>query len=908
MTERLKIVVLYVMRINMSKKLKLFAILWLLVFTSRADEGMWIPSLLKTLNESDMKSKGLKISIDQLYSVNQSSIKDGIVHFGGGCTGEIVSYEGLLFTNHHCGLSQIQSHSSLQNDYLKNGFWAASKEKELRCNGLTASIIVKIEDVTSRVMQGVDFSTSEGNKKLQLNIQEVEKEASQTDRYHAEVRPFNYGNAYFLIVKEIFKDIRLVGAPPQAIGNYGGDTDNWMWPRHTGDFSIFRIYANKNNEPAEFAMDNVPYKPRFAFTINVDGVKENDFTMVYGFPGRTQQFLTSFAIEFIQKYSNPAKIKMRDKALEILEVDMKATDLVRIQYAAKQSRISNSHKKWKGELLGLARMNVLDLKKSQEAEFKSRLYKETILNTRYGTVLENIENLYRSGQKMLIASDYFSEFVSSGPEMVRFSYGFQKLIEFYSKDRSADELKAEKDKFIQSVNGFYKNFNQATDRKLFTGLLAIYLTGTDSVFIPSHIHSLNKKYKGDWNKVAEYLYTKSVFCNQDKLIAQISSFGKSTISGWEKDPFMLFSKSLYINYKQNIEPAITTFYSSEQYYMHRYVDAMAKVYPNKKMWYDANGTLRVAYGVVEGSKPKDGMKYEYYTTTTGILEKYYSGNPDYALPEKLVTLLVNKDFGAYANNGELRTCFTASNQTTGGNSGSPVLNGYGELIGINFDRSWESTMSDLYYAPDLCRNIAVDIRYVLFIIEKLGNSGHLIKEMKVVNSSIKQAEFKIQNLDQVKDLNEQLLISPDNPVLLTQRAQAFLNLEMFDDARLSAKAAIESKSNYLPATIVLCKAHERKNEPLNAVKTADAYLKKEPNNVDVLFIKATNLFSLARYDEVLKVIGLAEVVPQESEADWLMLKARSLFMLNRKPEACSVFDKAKKAGSNVPGYYLEICN
>ncbi|MFI5204120.1 MAG: S46 family peptidase [Flavobacteriales bacterium] len=878
------------------------------VFTCRADEGMWLPSLLKSLNESQMVSKGLKISIDELYSANKSSLKDAIVLFGGGCTGEIISYEGLLFTNHHCGLSQIQYHSSVEHDYLKNGFWSTDRTKELSCPGLTVSIITKMEDVTARVMQGVDLSTNEGGRKLQANIVEVEKEAAQGEKYVAEVKPFNYGNAFYLIVKEVFKDIRLVGAPPQAVGNYGGDTDNWMWPRHTGDFSIFRIYVNKNNEPATYSADNVPYKPRYAFSINTDGVKEGDFTMVYGFPGRTQQFLTSQAIEYTQKYGNPAKISMRDKALEIIDAAMLSSDKIRIQYAAKQSRISNSHKKWKGELIGLTRLNVIDQKKSLESEFKSRLYKDAILNSKYGNVLENLDNLYKSGLHMLVAGDYFGELVGSGPEMLKFTYGFQKFMDAFTKGLEAEDLAKQKEKLTAYIKSFFKNMNEPTDRNLFAGLMAVYISGTDSLLVPSYVHGLGEKYKNNWVEAANDIYSKSVFTQPDKLIAQIEKFGKSTLTAWDKDPLMIFCKKLYENYRDHIEPSVSEFYSSEQYYMHRFVEAYAKVFPEKKIWYDANSTLRLTYGKVEGSKPRDGMIYDYYSSTTGVLEKNYSGNPDYKLPDALVKLLVRKDFGNYGSNGELRTCFTASNHTTGGNSGSPVLNGYGELVGINFDRSWESTMSDLYFSGDLCRNIAVDIRYVLFIIDKLGGAGYLLSEMKLVSAVSKAEQFKKDNMARIKDLNEQLMVSPDNPALLVQRAETYIQLEMFDDARLSARAALDSKERYLPAVLILSKAHVGKKEYAAAIKALDSYLKKDNRNVEVLIEKARICFLNNAYEDVLKVIGLLDVEYVNESGEVLLLKAKALFMLGRKAEACALFERAKKKGAEVPGYYSETCN
>lgn len=699
----------------------------------KADEGMWLPILLKSLCESDMQSKGLKITAEDIYSINKSSLKDAIVLFGGGCTGEIVSNQGLLFTNHHCGIGQVQYHSSVANDYIKNGFWAKSQKDELQNPGLSVTFIVRIEDVTAKIKEIIESNIGQSQKMIIEKIDALEKNSIAGTHYEADIKAFDYGNAYYMFVTETFKDVRLVGAPPQAVGEFGGDTDNWIWPRHTGDFSIFRIYANKNNEPAEYAADNIPYVPKKSLNICTDGVKQGDFAMVYGFPGRTQQYLPAVAVEFIVNESNPAKILMRDNSLAVINQAMKESDKVRIQYTAKESRISNAWKKWKGEIMGLKKTDAIEKKKAFEIEFTKRINENADLKEKYATILESFKKLYETNHELVLANDYFTElYFSSGPELFKFIGNFETLVnnfETLEKDGKTKELT---NKLQKSADAFYKNFDFATDKKIFEAIIPIYLKGCPKNYQADYLNSELLKKKNSVQLLAKEVYESSLFCNQTKVNALITN-PKTGISKLKNDKAYKLMIGILESYRKKIETPFRTYNTLNEQLMNTYVTAIYEVIKEKKIWYDANSTLRLGYGKVEGSEPKDGMIYNYYTTSEGILEKYQSGAEEYALPQALVDLLIKKDFGNYADeDGMLHTCFTTTSQTTGGNSGSPVLNGNGELIGLNFDRSWESTMSDIMFSSKLCRNIVCDIRYVLFIIDKYAGATHLIAELNLV--------------------------------------------------------------------------------------------------------------------------------------------------------------------------------
>jgi hypothetical protein len=700
-----------------------------------AKEGMWIPALLEAV-EQDMQSLGLTLSAADIYSINEGSLKDAIVHFGGGCTAELISNQGLLLTNHHCGFSQIQSHSSVENDYLTHGFWAMSRDQELSNSGLTATFIQRIEDVTARVNEGVKAGMSAADlAALELkNMLAIEAEFGQNG-LKANVIAFNYGNDYYVIVTKTYLDVRLVGAPPSSVGKFGGDTDNWMWPRHTGDFSMFRIYAGIDNEPAEYSEENVPYRPAHHLPVSMSGVEEGDFTMVYGFPGRTEVYLTSYAVEYTTDKANPMRIGMREKSLSIIDAAMMSSDAIRIQYAAKQSRISNAYKKWIGQNKGLEILGAIQLKRDQEMVFASKSESNR-------ASLANMEKAYADLEKYSFGRDLLIEYFYYGPEFLRYCQSFTDLVESYAtldKEQIAEKV----EKLKAATSRHFKDYHTPTDRAIFESLTTMYINYIDQDLRPTSLISM----KGNADAVAKLstgIYDKGYFANEEKMMSLLNSFGAKSVKKLKSDPAYILSAEVLKVYDAQIKPEFARLTQEIDVLMKDYVVAMEAVFPDRVYWPDANSTLRLTYGKAEGSAPRDGMIYKFYTTSDGILEKYIPEHRDFDLPPSLVEMLESRDFGPYATNGELRVCFTGSNHTTGGNSGSPAMDGNGYLIGLNFDRTWESTMSDIMFDPDRCRNIMVDIKYVLFIIDKYAGATHLINEMTLVYpKSVEKPEMDV---------------------------------------------------------------------------------------------------------------------------------------------------------------------
>ncbi|MEN9348256.1 MAG: hypothetical protein RLZZ77_1767 [Bacteroidota bacterium] len=692
-----------------------------------AHEGMWIPAVLGAVYD-DMKAQGLKLSKEDLYSVNNSSLKDGIVLFGGGCTAEIVSDQGLLFTNHHCGFDYIQFHSSVTNDYLTNGFWAKDQNGELVCKGLSVTFVLKMEDITDAIFLGVKSTMSLDEIE---NLKKVNKSAIEASfkkqGIEASVKAFNYGNQYFAIYTKTYRDVRLVGAPPSAVGKFGGDTDNWVWPRHTGDFSMFRIYADENNEPADYNPQNKPYNPAHYFPVNIQGVKEGDYSMVYGFPGRTEHLLTSYSIDYVNNKSNPMRIKMRETSLDIIGNRMKSGDKVRIQYAAKQSSISNAYKKWVGQEMGLSRFQAYETRKNEEQLLISNLITEKRANDQ--NILPNIELLYKDYSDYLFARDAFVEYVYYGPEIFSFAHDVTEVLSIADSLKKSGKWDDEIKKLKENAHLFYKDFDLTTEKMLFTAMSPLY-----SNYVKDGLgdQAFNPRGSMTWEAYAEKVYGKSMFRDSTTFFAVVENYDSKSWKKISKDPVYMTSTDLFKSFNGMLAPKFGEFNSKFNALMYRYVKLLTEMKDQRTEWCDANSTLRISFGKVEGSAPRDGMQYTYFTTADGILEKYNTGNPDFELPDRLVQLLERKAYQGYDDNGQLRVCYTASNHTTGGNSGSPALNAKGELVGINFDRSWESTMSDMYYNPDICRNIMVDIRYVLWIIDVYAEADYLINEMKIV--------------------------------------------------------------------------------------------------------------------------------------------------------------------------------
>lgn len=709
----------------------LFAVLYSLCsdLVLLAEEGMWIPSMLKSL-ERDMQKLGCKLTAEDIYSTNKSSLKDAVVHFGGGCTGAMISEQGLLITNHHCAYGQIQSHSSVENDYLTNGFWAYSKNEELPCSGLTVTFVIRIEDVTSKILQEVTESISETQRDsiIQARSKQIEKEATEGTHYNARVHSFYYGNEFYLFVMETFKDVRMVGVPPESIGKFGGDTDNWIWPRHTGDFALFRVYANKDNKPAEYSPDNVPFKPRYFFPISLKGVQENDFAMVFGFPGRTTEYLPSTEVELIQKLSNPIRVKARKERLAIWETDMKKDAKVRIQYASKYAGVSNYYKKWTGEIRGLEQANGIFVKQNIEKVFQERVSQNPEWNKKYGTLLADFKTAYAKLVPYQKVVDYLYETIFA-VEIIRFANRFVAAANTTIKENREERLNNLK----KGMDNFYRNFNPATDKKLFVSMLRMYYENVDKTMHPEFYKTVEKKYKGNLEKYAENVFKKSIFTSPAKTHDVVNSF-ETQLRKIQSDPAFVLAKSAYYDFFENkIEPRYNNIENDINRLQRKYMKALMEVIPEKKYYPDANGTLRVSFGKIEGYEGNDGVVLKHYTTLDGVMEKEDSTNSEFIVPKKLKELYQKNDYGQYADkNGKMIVAITSSQHTTGGNSGSPLIDAEGNLIGVNFDRNWEGTANDIIYDDNKGRSIIVDIRYALFVIDKFAGATNLINEMKIV--------------------------------------------------------------------------------------------------------------------------------------------------------------------------------
>ncbi|MHC1705361.1 MAG: S46 family peptidase [Tenuifilaceae bacterium] len=717
----------------MKKFLLITFVLHLLSSNLRADEGMWLPLLIGK-NIDEMQKMGSKLTAEDIYSVNNSSLKDAIVIFGRGCTGSLISDQGLVITNHHCGFGSIQALSSVEHDYLKHGFWATEKSQELPAPGLTVTFLIKMEDVTSKVLDGIKLETGEKDKSsiISKNIEKIVALASEGNNYRVDVRPFYYGNEYYMYVYEVYKDVRLVGAPPSAIGNFGGDTDNWVWPRHTGDFSMFRIYADKDNKPAAYSADNVPYKPKKYLEISLKGVKQDDFTMVYGYPGRTQQFVTSQAVELITDYSNPSKIALRDIRLGIMNSYMRGNDTIRIMYANKYAGVANSWKKWIGESTGLKQVKAVEKKRKLEQEFAQWVSADSKRNNMYGNLLPSFSKHYNNLKAITIANDYNSEAVQS-VELLNFASTFTPLINEYLKSKMiTKEVDSIKNNLLRSAKLFYKGYYLPIDKEVFANMINQFYINVPLEFHPAFLGPLAKQFGENWNVFANDVYNQSVFSDSLRLLTFLNNFDTTAITTIKNDnAYRIFLEFNY-TFNSKVGRKYRTLSDSINSLYSLYVRGLREMNPEKNFYPDANSTIRISYGKVSGYSPLEAVEYSYFTTLEGIIEKGQRRVYDYVVPEGLQKLYQNKDYGRYQVNGTVPVAFIASNHTSGGNSGSPVLNRYGQLIGVNFDRGWEGTMSDVMYDSSRCRNITLDIRYALFIIDKYAGAGQLIKEMKII--------------------------------------------------------------------------------------------------------------------------------------------------------------------------------
>ena len=699
--------------------------------TARADEGMWLPSLIGN-RIADMQEKGFRLNAEDIYSINQASLKDAVVLFGRGCTGELVSPEGLLLTNHHCGYGQIQQHSSVEHDYLKDGFWAMSREEELPNKGLTVSFLERMEDVTGIILKGYspEMSESERAGLVKQNSDALIKEVTQEGKgLRARVEALYYGNQYFLFLYREYPDVRLVGAPPSSIGKFGGDTDNWMWPRHTGDFSIFRIYADKDNNPAPYSPDNVPYQPKKYFRISTKGVQEGDFTFIYGFPGRTQEYIHSEGVRYIEETGDPHKIALRTKRLDIMSRHQAESQKVRIQYSSKHAGVANAWKKWQGEVKGIRKMKTVQTKKEYEKGFS-----KWAVGTEYEGLTDRIAQIYGQLEPYTFATDYYGETIRA-VEAAAFASSIAKL---YKK--ADDSLSFDSRKACDLSESFFKDYHLPIDKEIFAAMIQEFDRNMPEAFKPKYHSEMLQKY-GNAKAWAEDLFAATMFT--DRAAVEALSVAKDQESiGTDRDkvmndPAVVFFNEYYNWYSKDIRPEAARLNQELQLayrdYMRgqmEYAEAINGPKALEAFYPDANLTLRVAYGHIKGYSPADGVYYTPSSTIKGIMEKDNPEIFDYNIPQRLRDIYATKDYGRWADaSGEVPVCFIATNHTTGGNSGSPVINADGDLIGLNFDRVWEGTMSDIVFDPEICRNISLDVRYVLFTIEKIGGASYLFNEM-----------------------------------------------------------------------------------------------------------------------------------------------------------------------------------
>ena len=700
------------------KKIIAFLTIAMIALPSLADEGMWIPMLLQR-NEAAMQRAGMHITAQDIYDITTASLKDAILLFGGGCTGEFVSDEGLVLTNHHCGYSYIVRHSSVEHDYLTNGFWAMTRDQEIPCPGLGVTRLVRMEDVTAQVLEGITDETTEQDRDriIEKNIADVSAKAVEGTHYQAVVKPFYYGNQYFMYVNEVFTDVRLVGAPPSNIGKFGGDTDNWMWPRHTGDFSMFRVYA-ADGKPADFSKDNTPYHPLKHLEISLKGVDEGDFTFVFGYPGTTRRYVTRDYVDLAANVENPVRIALRDIRLAHYNAAMQQSPAQRLKYASRVASIANGWKKWQGESLGIERLHGVEQKMEQEAAFQKWAQDKP----QYSYVLDSLEANYARLREVEVEWTYFSEAVMASDFM-------QRAYRLWRITRGDTALV---ESMRQDSRRYFEDFDthSPVDEAIFQ---ETFLYMWQHGFAPF----MNKKHGTDTEVEAalEKVYAQSLLNNPKKLEKTLSMKREKMISAIVKDPAVdLFTVAYTYCYSDAKRRQYNEADENIQRLMRTYVRGMMEQYPDSNFFPDANLTLRVAYGHVEGFKPKDATYYTAYSTIDGIMEKENPEVYDYRVEPRLKELWQKKDYGQYANKkGELPVAVIATNHTTGGNSGSPVLNADGQLVGINFDRCWEGTMSDLLFDPAYCRNISLDIRYCLFIIDKFAGARHLVDEMTLVN-------------------------------------------------------------------------------------------------------------------------------------------------------------------------------
>jgi hypothetical protein len=697
-----------------------------------ADEGMWLPSLVHKLNISEMHNLGFQLNAEDIYSINNASMKDAIVALDrGSCTAELISNDGLLLTNHHCAYGEIQTHSSVENDYLQDGFWAMTREEELPNPGKSVSFLIRIEDVTHKVLSEItdDLTEEERSSKIYNVTRELEREAKGNTHYETYVRSFFNSNEFHLFVVETFNDVRLVGAPPQALGKFGGDTDNWMWPRHTADFTLMRVYSGPDGKPAEYSEENIPYQPRYFLPISIKGVKEGDFAMILGYPGGSDRYKTSWGVQYTMDVTNPVRIEVREEKLRIIDEYMSTSQKARIQYASKYARSSNYYKYSIGQNRGLENLNVIEQKKELENEFTQWVNAENTRREKYGKALGYIREAYNDVE-VNQAQEYMAESMIRGPEIFMFAYRALPIYRLLSNgDPSPDFIEMIRNRLLGGMESHFKDYDALTDMKVAAALMQLYADNVDSRYHPAFFSQVQKKYKGNFQKYAERMFKRSIFTDEDALRQFLDNPKLKTL---EKDMAFQAARDIFEKFRELNDLA------GEQNELldlgnRLFVAGLMEMQPDKIFYPDANSTMRLTYGQVLNYEPRDGVIYKYYTTTNGYLEKEIPGDDEFHVPARMKELLLAKDFGRYANEeGELIACFISNNDITGGNSGSPVINANGELIGIAFDGNWEAMSGDIAFEPELQRCINVDIRFVLWVIDKYAGATHLIDEMLIV--------------------------------------------------------------------------------------------------------------------------------------------------------------------------------
>lgn len=699
-------------------------------FSARADEGMWLLPLLEKLNIGTMTEMGLELTAEDIYSVNHSSLKDAIAIFGGGCTSEIVSAQGLVLTNHHCGYGAIQSHSTVQNDYLKDGFWAMSKAEELATPGLSVTFLDYIEDVSDRInaLLNDDMSETDRNAAIRSEAGKIQGEVETSTFRFARVQPFFGGNKFYLLVYTQYRDVRLVGAPPSSIGKFGADTDNWMWPRQTGDFSVFRVYMSPDGKPADYSADNVPFEPKHFLPVSMKGVEEGDFSMILGYPGGTTRFMTSYEIDDVLSITHPNRIKIRGLRQDLMLEDMLADDAVRIKYASKYSGSTNYWKFSIGQSKGLKHLNVKGKREALQEKFTKWISMDPAMQKKYGEALNLIKTSVEKAAPYSNASQYYSECLTRGSEILGFANRANRLAQQLADKADAQTIAATVEGLKAGADAYFKDYNGPTDQKITAAMFELFATDVPAEFHADVFATIQKKFKGNYKAYVDKMFATSVFASPEAFNAFLANPSKKAL---DKDLAFQAAQSVFTKAGE-ISREGRQFGTDLAVGQRLWIDGILKMEKDWKYYPDANFTMRLTYGSVKSYEPQDAVIYKYYTTLDGVMEKEDPNNWEFVVHPRLKELWEAKDYGDYGDGDQMKVCFITTNDITGGNSGSGMINGRGELIGLAFDGNWEAMSGDIAFEPDLQRCIGVDIRYVLWIMDKFAGAKHLVNEMTLV--------------------------------------------------------------------------------------------------------------------------------------------------------------------------------